>query len=197
MTLAQTVATLVQRVPAAGVGLRAESGDQDHRRREEPTGRAGPRPRARSRRGRGIRVGDSAHVDRIKVKGDVAGRDIVHCARADFDVSNLSNNPIAGWPRSPMRRAPSTADATSRLRELWEPAAEGDERPLVFVTGASGSGKSSLCRRGWCQRSRVSMEIDCAGRYAAGAPSDAGDQPGAGWARSRARRKGEQWPAQR
>ncbi|MBV9544750.1 MAG: hypothetical protein JOY61_10260, partial [Chloroflexi bacterium] len=97
-----------------------------------------------------IRVGANARLGDITVQGDVAGRDIVKIAEdLTYDVSDLSQNPYLGLASYTyaMRafyggREPLIAAAVERL------TAAGDEPALVFITGASGSGKSSFAQAG-------------------------------------------------
>lgn len=112
--------------------------------------REGAEPRAGE--SAGIRVGDGAHVEQITVHGDVAGRDIVHItAEQSYDVSELSANPYRGLASFTYEtrafyggRDQQIGEAVRRLT-----GAGGGERPwLVFVTGASGSGKSSFVQAG-------------------------------------------------
>ncbi len=98
----------------------------------------------------GIRVGDGAHIDSLQVHGDVAGRDIVHITEElTYDVSDLSANPYRGLASFTYE---NRAFYGGREQQVLEAVAlltaAGDEPRLVFVTGASGSGKSSFVQAG-------------------------------------------------
>src|ERR1043166_8961418 len=95
-------------------------------------------------------IGAGAQLGDITVQGDVAGRDIVHITEElSYDVSDLSANPYLGLASYTYAtrefyggREPIIRDAVTRLTEA------GEEPVLVFVTGASGSGKSSFAQAG-------------------------------------------------
>ena len=97
-----------------------------------------------------IHVGAGGRVGDITVQGDVAGRDIIKITEElSYDVSDLSSNPYLGLASYTYAtrafyggREPLVRDAIARL------TAAGDEPVLVFVTGASGSGKSSFAQAG-------------------------------------------------
>src|SRR6266536_1010627 len=96
-----------------------------------------------------IHVGDGGRVGDITVQGDVAGRDIIHNITEEltYDVSDLGHNPYLGLASYTYAtrafyggREPQISDAIARL------TAPGDEPVVLFVTGASGCGKSSLAQ---------------------------------------------------
>jgi hypothetical protein len=97
-----------------------------------------------------IRVGADARVGDITVQGDVAGRDIIKITEElAYDVSNLNANPYLGLASYTYEtrgfyggREPQVRETVARM------TAVGDEQVLVFVTGASGSGKSSFAQAG-------------------------------------------------
>jgi WD40 repeat protein len=101
-------------------------------------------------RSSGIEIGAGARLGDITVRGDVAGRDIVHITEElSYDVSDLSSNPYLGLASYTYAtrefyggREPHVRDAVTRLTE------PGEEPVLMFVTGASGSGKSSFAQAG-------------------------------------------------
>ncbi|MDQ3809970.1 MAG: hypothetical protein M3336_06735, partial [Chloroflexota bacterium] len=97
-----------------------------------------------------IRLEDGAHLEQLHVHGDVAGRDIWHVTEdLTFDVSDLSANPYRGLASFTYEtrhffggREQQIAEAVHML------TADGDPPRLVFVTGGSGSGKSSFVQAG-------------------------------------------------
>jgi WD40 repeat protein len=96
-----------------------------------------------------IHVGHDARVGEINIQGPVAGRDvnITITEAQSYDVSDLSANPYLGLASYAERavyggRELLIQNATARL------TAPGDEPVLSFVTGASGSGKSSFAQAG-------------------------------------------------
>jgi WD40 repeat protein len=97
-----------------------------------------------------FRLGPQARIDALHVEGDVAGRDIVKITEElTYDVSDLSANPYQGLASYTYEnraffagRERQIADTIARL------TAPGDERALIFITGASGSGKSSFVQAG-------------------------------------------------
>ena len=98
----------------------------------------------------GIHVGAHANVRDITVQGDVAGRDIVNIAEdLTYDVSDLQANPYVGLASYTYG---TRAFYGGRERQVEEAVrvmtAPGDEPVVVFVTGASGSGKSSFAQAG-------------------------------------------------
>jgi WD40 repeat protein len=97
-----------------------------------------------------IRVGAGAQVGDITIQGDAAGRDIIKITEElTYDVSDLAHNPYLGLASYTYAtrafyggREQQIRDAVARL------TAPGDEPVLLFVTGASGSGKSSFAQAG-------------------------------------------------
>ncbi|HEY3062117.1 MAG TPA: hypothetical protein VGL99_24360, partial [Chloroflexota bacterium] len=96
----------------------------------------------------GIRVDGS--VDSIVVHGDVAGRDVVHItAEQTYDVSDLSANPYRGLASFTYATRAFYSGREQQVAETIRLLTQSGERPvLVFVTGASGSGKSSFVQAG-------------------------------------------------
>jgi WD40 repeat protein len=98
----------------------------------------------------GISIGGNARVDSVNVHGNVIGRDyVVVTEDQSFDVSDVPDNPYRGLASFTYTerafyggRAAQIQDA---LRLLTTP---GDERSVLFITGASGSGKSSFAQAG-------------------------------------------------
>jgi len=98
----------------------------------------------------GIHLSGDARVDNLVVHGPVAGRDVVTITQdLTYDVSDLSFNPYRGLASFTYDtrdfyggRDQQIGEALSRLTR------DGDQPVLLFVTGASGSGKSSFVQAG-------------------------------------------------
>jgi Novel STAND NTPase 1 len=84
------------------------------------------------------------------VHGDVAGRDIVHVtAEQTYDVSDLSANPDRGLAGFTYENRAFYGGRNQQISEALQLlTADGEQPSLVFVTGASGSGKSSFVQAG-------------------------------------------------
>ena len=97
-----------------------------------------------------IHVGDNARVEELTVHGDVAGRDIIRIAEErTWDVSDLSSNPYRGLASFTYATRAFYGGREQQVGEAVDLlTAPGDEPVLVFVTGASGSGKSSFVQAG-------------------------------------------------
>src|SRR5262249_32780572 len=98
----------------------------------------------------GISVGGNASVENINVQGNVIGRDyVVVTEDQSFDVSDVPDNPYRGLASFTYAerayyggRPPQIRDAIKLL------TAPGEQLSILFVTGASGSGKSSFAQAG-------------------------------------------------
>jgi WD40 repeat protein len=99
---------------------------------------------------RAIQVGAGGRTGDITVQGDVAGRDIIKITQElTYDVSDVGHNPYLGLASYTYAtrafyggRETQIRDAVARL------TTPGDEPVVLFVTGASGSGKSSIAQAG-------------------------------------------------
>jgi WD40 repeat protein len=97
-----------------------------------------------------IHVGAGGRVGDITVQGDVAGRDIINITEElTYDVSDLHANPYVGLASYTYATRAFYGGRELQIDEAVERlTAPGDEPVLVFVTGASGSGKSSFAQAG-------------------------------------------------
>src|SRR5689334_7970264 len=107
-------------------------------------------PIARRDESTSINLGGNASVGKIIIDGSVVGRDtIVVNEDPASDVSDLTANPYPGLASYTY----ATRDFYGGRDEQVELAvarltAPGDESVLLFVTGPSGSGKSSFAQAG-------------------------------------------------
>src|ERR671910_47838 len=93
-----------------------------------------------------IRVGDNARIDELTIHGDVAGRDIIRITEErTYDVADLTYNPYRGLASYTYESRAFYGGRDQQVREAVAAlTVDGDQPVLVFVTGASGSGKSSF-----------------------------------------------------
>jgi hypothetical protein len=97
-----------------------------------------------------IKIEAGANIENITVGGDVAGRDIVKITEElAYDVSDVSENPYLGLASYTYATRAFYGGREQQVREVTERmTAPGAEPVLLFVTGASGSGKSSFVQAG-------------------------------------------------
>ncbi len=97
-----------------------------------------------------IHIGAGGRVGDITVQGDVAGRDIIKITEElTYDVSDLRDNPYRGLASYTYATRDFYGGREQAIREaVARLTAPGDEPVLLFVTGASGSGKSSFAQPG-------------------------------------------------
>jgi len=98
----------------------------------------------------GIHVEAGSRVDSITVQGDIAGRDVIKITEAlTYDVSDLTRNPYVGLASYTYATAAFYGGREQQVQEAVERlTADGAEQVLLFVTGASGCGKSSFVQAG-------------------------------------------------
>ena len=104
----------------------------------------------------GVRLSfDRAQIGDVRI-GDVAGRDVIKVSLATtiisaeqaYQVAGLSNPYLGLRPFTYADRARFAGRERMVSATLIQLTAPGEERSLVFVTGASGSGKSSFVQAG-------------------------------------------------
>jgi hypothetical protein len=97
-----------------------------------------------------IRLTDDAHVENLIIHGPVAGRDVVTITEElTYDVSDLSSNPYRGLASFTYETRDFYGGRDQQIGEaLARLTRDGDQAVLLFVTGASGSGKSSFVQAG-------------------------------------------------
>jgi WD40 repeat protein len=97
-----------------------------------------------------IHVGDGSRIGSIRVEGDVAGRDIYKITEElAYDVSDLTYNPYLGLAPYSYETRAFYGGRDQQIGETVERLTRAGAEPvLVFVTGASGSGKSSFVQAG-------------------------------------------------
>jgi hypothetical protein len=99
-----------------------------------------------------FQVGEGARIDGINVQGDVAGRDInktFFTEELTYDVSDLTTDPYLGLASYTYATRAFYGGREQQLRAAVQRlTAPGAERVMLFVTGASGSGKSSFAQAG-------------------------------------------------
>jgi hypothetical protein len=92
-----------------------------------------------------IRVEAGERVGEITVLGNVAGRDVIVTEDLTYDVNDLTANPYLGLASYTYATRALYGGRDQLVREaVARVTAPADEPVLVFVTGASGSGKSSF-----------------------------------------------------
>ena len=98
----------------------------------------------------GLSVGPNSHVEKIEVHGPVVGRDLINITEnLTYDVNDIAGNPYLGLASYTYATREYYGGRDEQIREaVARLTPPGAQVVLVFITGASGSGKSSFAQAG-------------------------------------------------